>query len=397
MRRRVAQGTNQSRGRSRVLALSHARARLRNRVRVQPRNRVRVRFLPRGRRRQLPPRRSRASSIASADAAASGLRNRGSEPPMQAIAHVVSLTSPLFLLAGLGYVLVRWFALAEERLRRADAIRLRCVPVPALLFRLMSDFSALPPVDARLLIAYFGGCFAVFVLGRAIASRVFRMDGGEQSVFAVGGIFAERTRCSAFRSRRSRWATRRSPVVSLVLVFNSMVLWTLVTVSVEWARTRHASLAGFAETAKNVVTNPVVASILAGTAWGGHGLAAARGRRPHARAPRPGCGAALADRARDGTRRIRRARGMAAKRRDLGAEARRAAARPCLRSPAGSASRRWRRRRSCSLSAMPVGANVYLMAREFDALPGPIAASLVISTVLASLTTPVVLMLVTGA
>ena len=39
---------------------------------------------------------------------------------------------------------------------------------------------------------------------------------------------------------------------------------------------------------------------------------------------------------------------------------------------------------------------VYLMAREFDALPGPIAASLVISTVLASLTTPLVVMLVKG-
>jgi len=36
------------------------------------------------------------------------------------------------------------------------------------------------------------------------------------------------------------------------------------------------------------------------------------------------------------------------------------------------------------------------MAREFDALPGPIAASLVISTVLASLTTPLVVMLVKG-
>ena len=48
------------------------------------------------------------------------------------------------------------------------------------------------------------------------------------------------------------------------------------------------------------------------------------------------------------------------------------------------------------LAAMPVGANVYLMAREFGALPGPIAASLVISTALAAVTTPVVLILIAG-
>ena len=55
-----------------------ARRRLRNRARVRPRNRVRVRFSGRGRRRQLqlPPRRSRASSTALADAAASGFTTR---------------------------------------------------------------------------------------------------------------------------------------------------------------------------------------------------------------------------------------------------------------------------------------------------------------------------------
>jgi predicted permease len=55
-------------------------------------------------------------------------------------------------------------------------------------------------------------------------------------------------------------------------VFNSLLLWTLVTVSVEWARTRHVSFAGFAETAWNVATNPVIAGILAGTAWGWSGV-----------------------------------------------------------------------------------------------------------------------------
>jgi predicted permease len=49
------------------------------------------------------------------------------------------------------------------------------VAIPAFLFHLMADFSSLPAVDARLLIAYFGGCLVVFAVGRVIAATVFRL------------------------------------------------------------------------------------------------------------------------------------------------------------------------------------------------------------------------------
>ena len=45
------------------------------------------------------------------------------------------------------------------------------------------------------------------------------------------------------------------------------------------------------------------------------------------------------------------------------------------------------------LAALPVGANVYLMSREFRALEGPVAASLLVTTALAALTVPLVLAL----
>jgi hypothetical protein len=43
------------------------------------------------------------------------------------------------------------------------------------------------------------------------------------------------------------------------------------------------------------------------------------------------------------------------------------------------------------LAALPVGANVYLMARQFATLGGPIAGSLVLSTAIGAATTPVLL------
>src|SRR5213083_508896 len=108
---------------------------------------------------------------------------------MQAFARILGLTAPLFVLVLLGYALTRWGRWPKAV---ADALTkfVFAVAIPAVLFRLMSDFSRLPPVDVRLLIAYFGGCLLVFLVGRVIASRLFRMDGVEQSVFGMGGIFA---------------------------------------------------------------------------------------------------------------------------------------------------------------------------------------------------------------
>ncbi len=312
---------------------------------------------------------------------------------MHADWNVVALTSPLFLLAGLGYALVRW---ARWPKSVADALTqfVFTVAVPALLFRLMSDFSRLPPVDARLLIAYFGGCLAVFVLGRLLAFRLFRMDGAAQSVFAVGGIFAN-TLLLGIPVAKVALGDAAIPVVSLVLVFNSLVLWTLVTVSIEWARTGQVSLAGFAGTAMNVVTNPVVASILAGTAWGWAGV------------PLPG----IADRTLDLVGQaavplslIALGMGLA----EFGVrEAWRESTAICVLKLAVQPVAVYALARLLDLppletqavvllAAMPVGANVYLMAREFGALPGAIAASLVISTALAAFTTPVVVMLIGG-
>ena len=49
------------------------------------------------------------------------------------------------------------------------------------------------------------------------------------------------------------------------------------------------------------------------------------------------------------------------------------------------------------LASLPVGANVYLMSRQFDTLGGPVAASLVLSTAIAAASTPLILTLTAAA
>lgn len=312
---------------------------------------------------------------------------------MQSIPHVLALTAPLFLLVALGFALMRWTDWPEAV---PDALTrfVFAVAVPALLFRLMSDFSRLPPVDARLLVAYFGGSLLVFALGRAIASRAFRMDGVSQSVFAMGGIFSNNL-LLGIPIAKVTLGDAALPVVSLVLVFNSLLLWTLVTVSVEWARTRHVSLEGFAKTARNVATNPIVASIMLGTAWGWAGIPLpdfAGGTLDligQAAVPLSliALGMGLAEYGlREGFRESAAISAVKLVAQPLVVWVlARLMALPALETQA-----------IVLLASLPVGANVYLMARAFGVLGGPVAASLLVSTVLAALTTPAVLVLMTS-
>jgi predicted permease len=307
---------------------------------------------------------------------------------MQTFDHIVALTAPLFILVLLGYGLTRWAGWPKPV---SDALTrfVFAVAIPALLFRLMSDFSRLPPVDPRLLIAYFGSCFIVFVIGRLIASRIFRMDGESQSVFALGGIFANVVLLGVPLAKITL-GEASIPVVSLVVVFNSLTLWTLATVSVEWARHRKMSWSGYVQAAKAVVTNPVVASILIGTAWGMTAI------------PLPPVV--------DGTLELISqaavplsliALGMGLAEYPIG-EGWRVSTSMCalkliLQPAIVYLLARWlalpmlETQAVVMLASLPVGANVYLMSRQFNALGGPVAASLVISTALSAVTTPLIL------
>ena len=309
---------------------------------------------------------------------------------MQAFWHLLALTAPLFLLVLLGYILSRW-----GRWPRAASDALTrfvfSVAIPAFLFRLMADFSRLPPVDARLLIAYFGGCLVVFALGRVIAAKVFRLDGESQSVLAIGGIFANIVLLGVPLTKVTL-GDESMPSASLVIVFNSLLLWTLVTASVEWARHRELSVHGFAKTAFAVVTNPVVAGILLGTIFGFTGLtlpgAIDETVRLLGQVALPMSlvvlGMGLAEYGIRGSWRQSTviavlklavmplvvygfARALALPTREM--------------------------QTVVVMASLPIGANVYLMAKEFKTMEGLVASSLVLTTALAAVTTPLLLAL----
>lgn len=309
---------------------------------------------------------------------------------MNALLQQISLAAPLFVLVFVGYGLMRvlgWPKSMSENLTRF----VFTVALPAMLFRLMSDFSQLPPVDARLLLAFFGGCLIVFIIGRLVAWKLFGLDGVAQSVFALGGVFSNNVMLGLPLAKVAL-GEAAVPSVALVLVFNALILWTLVTVSVEWARHGSFSARGFAQTARAVLTNPIVAAILSGSLFGVSGLPlpllidAPLAMIGQAAAPLAlvALGMGLAEYGvRDGWRL------------SLAISALKLLVQPLVV---------WLLARLLGLpmletqvvvllASIAVGANVYLMSRQFQSLEGPVASSLLLSTGLAALTTPLVLTL----
>jgi predicted permease len=303
---------------------------------------------------------------------------------------LVELTAPLFVLVAIGWLLARfgrWPIVASDALTRF----VFTVAIPVLLFRLMSDFARAPHVDTRLLFAYFGACLVVYAIGRIVAATLFRMDGAGQSVFALGGIFSNNVLLGLPLAKVTLGEASLA-AVSLVLVFNSLLLWTLATVSVEWARYGAFSWRGLAKTVFGVVRNPVVASILLGTAYGFTGFALpafidqTMALLGNAAIPLSlvalgmglaGFGVAAG---------WRESTAMAFVKLVVHPLAVYGAARALALPPLETAA-------IVMLAALPVGANVYLMSRQFNVLTGAVASAIVFTTALAAVTTPIVLTL----
>lgn len=302
----------------------------------------------------------------------------------------ITQATPLFLLIFVGYSLMRLMKWPQSMSANLTQF-LFTAALPAMLFRMMSNLSQLPPVDSRLLVVFFGSCFLVFLIGRLVAWRLFGLDGVGQSIFGLGGVFSNNVLLGIPLSKVIL-GDEAIPSVALVLVFNALILWTLVTVSIEWAKHGELSLKGFAKTAKGVITNPIVAGIVSGSLFGIIGL-----RIPdiidvplamlgQASAPIAlvALGMGLSEYGIKDSWRL-----------SLSVSVIKLIVQPIVV---------WifavliglpemETRVVVLLGSLAVGANVYLMSRQFKVLEGAVAGSLVLSTAMATITTPIAITL----
>lgn len=303
--------------------------------------------------------------------------------------HQIIISMPLFVLIAMGWLLVRWRNWPEAVTDAMNRLVFR-VALPSMLFRLMCDFSSGPPVDARLLLAFFGGCLLVFIFSRIVATRVFHLDGISGSVFALGGIFSNNV-LLGLPIARVMLGDAAIPSVALVLVFNGLLLWTLATVSVEWYKHGSLSIKGFGKTAINVLRNPLIIGILSGTVFSLTGLPLPQMiDQPVSMLGQIAVPLALVALGMSLARyRIKEGLGIGSVLSVI----------KLIVHPLVVWGLAWmlglpplESKVVVLLASMAVGVNVYLMSQQFNALIGPSATTMLMTTVFSAITTPILIL-----
>ena len=178
----------------------------------------------------------------------------------------LQLCLPLFLLVILGWGLIVGKLFDQSVTRVLSGFTFRFL-MPALLFSLMSKLSEMPPVDWRVLIAFFGSCVIIYCLGRT-AGRFFGLDNTGKTIFGMAAIFGNNVQLGVPILKVSL-GDEAMPTISLLIIFSVLLLWTTAIASVElgkaegkldWKRIGRPML--------KVFKNPVVLAIIAGSAWG---------------------------------------------------------------------------------------------------------------------------------
>lgn len=300
------------------------------------------------------------------------------------------LAVPLFILVALGYALVKGAGWSKSVSDGMNTFVFN-LAMPALLFHLMSDLSSLPPVDTRLLAAFFGGCLLTFLVGYVLGGALFKLDGTGKSILGLGGVFSNNV-LIGIPLAKATLGNASIPSVALILVFNSLTLWSLLSISIEWSKHGSMSVDGFKTTLIAISRNPIIIGIVSGACFGltswslppvlEHALVQVAEPSGALSLIVLGMGLAEYD-VKSGWEQ------------GLLIVALKLMIQPMvvwmiaiiLGLPMMET------KVVVLLASLPVGVNVYLMARQYKRLEGTVAASLVLTTVTSALTTPIILVL----
>lgn len=181
---------------------------------------------------------------------------------VQAFFHQLYALLPFFILIGLGYYLVRFKRWPQSFTNQLTKFLFN-IAIPVMLFGVMSEFHKQEAKDPKLILAYFGGSFIVFFIAHYFSKKVLKISSRASSVFSVGTIFANNVMIG-IPILMAFMGDDAIAVSAMIISFNALLLWSLVSFAIEWADHGSFSFRGMAATFKGVLKNPIIIGIMAG-------------------------------------------------------------------------------------------------------------------------------------
>lgn len=181
---------------------------------------------------------------------------------LQAFAQQFYALLPFFILIAIGYLLVRVFKWSNHFTEGLTKFLFN-LAIPVMLFGVMSRFHTQKEMDPLLVLAYFGASFVLFFIEKIYAKYILKLNSQEGSVFGIGGIFSNNVMIG-IPLIMLFMGDEAIAVSALIISFNALLLWSLVSFAIEWAEHGSLSLKGLIMTFRGVLKNPIVIGIMLG-------------------------------------------------------------------------------------------------------------------------------------
>jgi len=190
------------------------------------------------------------------------------EAVMQAVLEIVL---PVFGLVLAGWALAQTPVLSREGVRGLSNF-VFYIAIPALLFRTMARGAVPAEIEWDIVLAYFAGCLLLFAATVPFGRLAFGLRTDESAVLAMGATFSNMLLLGVPLVLATFGEQGLLPIM-LILAFHSTTLISLATVVVEVSRGRKGGGARVVwATLKALAQNPVVVSMAVGLAWHAAGL-----------------------------------------------------------------------------------------------------------------------------
>ena len=179
----------------------------------------------------------------------------------------IEIVLPVFGIILCGFVLARTPLLGEKGIKGINDF-VYYVAIPALLFRTLAQGALPTAANLDIVYTYYLATFLFFGLTMLLGRVIFRTSFAERALMGMGAVFSN----AVMMGIPLIFTVFGQPgllSLTLIIAFHSIILMPLAIVFVEIDRGRHAGYARVAPaTLLALAKNPVIVSMLAGIVWG---------------------------------------------------------------------------------------------------------------------------------
>jgi len=181
---------------------------------------------------------------------------------------VLSVVSPVFAVILLGFLTARRRLLPEGTGKGLSDFVFN-VAMPALLFRTMVTVEATGVAPAGLIAGYFGANLLTWILASLATTRLLGRPVDEAPAISMAACFGN-TVMLGLPLGTAFFGKGATAAIAVIVALHSPVLWIAATVQQEWigrGNNGAASLQKLRAVTLDLLTNPIVFSVIAGSLW----------------------------------------------------------------------------------------------------------------------------------